>query len=154
MAFIKLNLHNDMIMKNVRVAELNTIFMSAALNTQIFKDYFILYECLFCDRNYQKNFDEILKKRFVNIYFHSNNINKFKLMLQKSVSKYEYIFVFENFKVSNSGNYHDLYDQINTLLLADVFENFQNMCLEIYGLESACFLTTQRLAWQAAFRKA
>ena len=27
--------------------------------------------------------------------------------------------------------YHDFYFQSGTLLLADVFENFRNMCLEI-----------------------
>ena len=31
------------------------------------------------------------------------------------------------------GEYHDLLVQINALLLADVFNNFLNMCLEIYG---------------------
>ena len=39
------------------------------------------------------------------------------------------------------GEYHDLYVQSNTLLLADVFENFQSMCLEIYELNSAHYLS-------------
>ena len=39
------------------------------------------------------------------------------------------------------GEYHDLYVQSNTLLLADVFENFQSMCLEIYELDSAHYLS-------------
>ena len=34
-------------------------------------------------------------------------------------------------KKKNFGEYHDLYVQSITLLLEDVFENFQNMCLEI-----------------------
>ena len=97
------------------------------------KDYLTLYKCLFCNRNYQRIFDEILKKRFVKTYkFSSNDINKFILLLQKSFYKFEYIFLFEDFKVSNSGDYHDLYDQINTLLLADIFENFQNMSWNIW----------------------
>ena len=39
------------------------------------------------------------------------------------------------------GEYHDLYVQSNTLLLADVFENFQSMCLEIYELDPAHYLS-------------
>ena len=38
-------------------------------------------------------------------------------------------------------------------MLADVFENFRNMCLEIYDLDPAKFLSSPGLAWQAAFRK-
>ena len=40
--------------------------------------------------------------------------------------------VCEDFKVKNLGESHDLYLKSNTLLLADVFENFENMCIEIY----------------------
>ena len=50
-------------------------------------------------------------------------------------------------------NWRDLYVQSNTSLLADVFENFWNMCLEIYELDPAHFLSTQVSAWQAAFKK-
>ena len=44
--------------------------------------------------------------------------------------------VCKNFQIKNSGEYHDLYIQSDTLLSADVFENFQNMCLEIYEIKS------------------
>ena len=50
----------------------------------------------------------------------------------------------------NVGEYHDLYVQCNILLLADVFENFSNMCLKIYELDPAKFLSAPELAWQAA----
>ena len=49
--------------------------------------------------------------------------------------------------------YHDLYVQRDTLLLADVFENFQNMCLKIYELDPARFLTVRDLAQQPALKK-
>ena len=42
--------------------------------------------------------------------------------------------VFKRFKLKNLGEYHDLYVQSNTLLLADVFENFRNKCVEVYEL--------------------
>ena len=38
------------------------------------------------------------------------------------------------------GECHDLYVQSQTLMLADVFENFRNMCFEIYELNPASFL--------------
>ena len=34
------------------------------------------------------------------------------------------------------------------LLLADVFENFRNMCIKVYELDSAHFLSATGLAWQ------
>ena len=40
--------------------------------------------------------------------------------------------VFKNLINKNVGDYHDLYIQSDTLLLADVFENFRNMCIKVY----------------------
>ena len=46
-----------------------------------------------------------------------------------------------------------MYVQSDTLLLADVFENFRNMCLEIYKLDPAKFLSAPGLALQGALKK-
>ena len=43
--------------------------------------------------------------------------------------------VFKKFKLKNLGKCHDLYVQSDTLLLADVFENFINMCIKVYELD-------------------
>ena len=40
-----------------------------------------------------------------------------------------------------------------TLLLADVFENSRNMCINIYELDPPKFLSSPGLAWQAALKK-
>ena len=61
--------------------------------------------------------------------------------------------VFKIFKLNNLGEYHDLYVQSDTLLLADVFENFRNKCLEVYELDPALFLSLPGLAWQACLKK-
>ena len=61
--------------------------------------------------------------------------------------------VFEELKLKNLGNYHDLYVQSNTLLLADVFESFRNKCIEIYELDPTHFLSAPGLSWQAALKK-
>ena len=57
------------------------------------------------------------------------------------------------FEIKNRGEYHDLYVQSDTLLLADVFENFRNMCLEIYELDPVYFVSAPGLAWQACLKK-
>ena len=53
--------------------------------------------------------------------------------------------VFKNLN-KNLGHYHDLSVQSDTLLLADVFENFRNKCIEIYELDPAHFLSATGLA--------
>ena len=47
--------------------------------------------------------------------------------------------VFEELELKNLGDYHDLYVQSDTLLLADVFENLRNKCIQIYELDPAPF---------------
>ena len=50
-------------------------------------------------------------------------------------------------------DYHDLYVQCDTLLLADVFEKFRDTCIEIYGLDPSHFLSAPGLAWQACLKR-
>ena len=61
--------------------------------------------------------------------------------------------VWDVFEIKNLGEYHDLYIQSDTLLLADVFEKFRNTCIEIYELDPAHFLSAPGLAWQACLKK-
>ena len=61
--------------------------------------------------------------------------------------------IFKNLINKNLGDYHDLYVQSDTLLLADVFENFRNMCIKVYELDPAHFLSAPGLAWQICLKK-
>ena len=61
--------------------------------------------------------------------------------------------VFKRFKLENLGQYHDLYVQSDTLLLADVFENVRGMCVKVYELDPTYFLSLPGLAWQACLKK-
>ena len=49
-------------------------------------------------------------------------------------------------------DYHKLYNKVDVLLLADVFENFRNICLENYELDPAHYYTAPGLAWDAALK--
>ena len=60
--------------------------------------------------------------------------------------------VCKDFEINNLYG-HDLYVQSDILLLADVFENFRNICLEIYELDPAEFPSAPGLAWQTALKK-
>ena len=57
------------------------------------------------------------------------------------------------FEIENWSDYHHLYYQSDTLLLADIFESFRNMCLKEYELDPAHFLTAAGSAWNAYLKK-
>ena len=61
--------------------------------------------------------------------------------------------VFKNLNNRNLGDYDDLYVQSDKLLLADVFENFRNMCIKLYELDPARFLYAPGLTWEACLKK-
>ena len=57
------------------------------------------------------------------------------------------------YQKQNRGEYYDLYVQSDSLLLADVFKNFRDKCIEIYELDPAHFWSAPGLAWQACLKK-
>ena len=159
------------------------------LDYMITKDEKLIFRCYSCKKNYEKDFNKELTKRFANIYeFCNGDLNKFTLLLRKCFYPYEYMDdwerfdetslpdkesfysslnmeniddipyrhgnnVFKKIKLKNLGEYHDLYVQSDTLLLADVFENFRNMCIKVYELDPAHFLSLPGLSWQACLEK-
>ena len=74
----------------------------------------------------------------------------------ENITETDYIHannVFKAFKINNLGDYHGLYVQRDTLLLADVFENLRKACMKTYELDPAHFISLPGLAWQACLKK-
>ena len=60
--------------------------------------------------------------------------------------------VWKTFKLKNLEDYHNLYNKVDVLLLADVFENFRDICIKNYNLDLAYYHTAPGLAWDAALK--
>ena len=58
----------------------------------------------------------------------------------------------KDFEIKKLGKYQALYVQGDTLLLPDAFENFRNICIEIYELDTAKIFSAPELAWQAVLK--
>ena len=61
--------------------------------------------------------------------------------------------VWQEFRIRNMGEYHDLYLRTDVVLLANVFKSFRRVCLENYGLDPSHFYTAPGLAWKACLKK-
>ena len=61
--------------------------------------------------------------------------------------------VWVEFGMKTFKDYHDLYNVSDVLLLADVFENFRDVCMENYQLDPAWYYTAPGLAWDACMKK-
>ena len=60
--------------------------------------------------------------------------------------------VWKEFGIKDLGEYHDLYLKMDVLLLADVFEEFRNVCMENYSLDPAWYYTSPGLSWDALLK--
>ena len=57
------------------------------------------------------------------------------------------------FRIKDMGGNHDFYVLSNTLVLADVFENFRNKYIEIYELDPAHFFVSTRISMAPLLKK-
>ena len=60
--------------------------------------------------------------------------------------------VWKRFSIRTLGEYSDLYLKIDVLLLADIFENFRDKCIESYGLDPAYYYTLPGYTWDAMLK--
>ena len=100
---------------------------------------FYYYETVFTLTNIWKIWRYSIKLHYLKrkIFTGTEDSNDADYIHAKRVSK--------DFDIKKLGECHNL--------LADVFENFRNMCLKIYELDKALFLIAPGLAWHAALEK-
>ena len=60
--------------------------------------------------------------------------------------------VWKEFNSKTMRDYHDLYLKTDVFLLADVMENYRNLCIKNYGLDPLWYYTAPGLAWDAALK--
>ena len=86
----------------------------SCLDNMITKDDQLIFRCFECKKNYEKDFNNELIKRFANIYeFCNEDINKFILLLRKGVYPYEYMDSWERFDETSLPNKEAFYSSLN-----------------------------------------
>ena len=110
---------------------------------------------------------ELIKQKGFYPYEYMDSVEKFKdptpppqkaffsKLTGKGISNKNYSHVLNVWNSSNMKSmkdYHEFYNKTDVLLLADVFENFRDLCLKIYGLDPVYYYTSPGLAWDACLK--
>ena len=110
---------------------------------------------------------EILKQKGFYPYEYMDNVERFKenkpppkkafysKLTGRGITKTDYKHVWNvwnTFNMKTLKEYHELYNLTDVLLLADVFENFRDLCLKIYKLDPVYYFTAPGLAWDACLK--
>ena len=108
------------------------------------------YEYIDCSENF--NDSQLPDEKWFNSSLSPLDMNKYDHRL-KLKQKYNHAKnVWDTFKIKNLGEYNDLYLKLDVLLLADVFENFRDICLHNYQLDPAYYLTAPSLSMDALLK--
>ena len=118
-------------------------------------------------RYYEGEEFELVKRKGVYPYEYMNTELKFnetKLppksafysgLTGKGISDNDYkhaLNVWDVFKMKTFKEYHELYNETDVLILADVFENFRESSLKHYKLDPAHYFTAPGLSWDAGLK--
>ena len=119
------------------------------------------------DKYYTSKQTELLKQKGFYPYEYMDTIEKFKdtepppqkafysKLTGRGISNKNYnhvLNVWDTFKMKTFKDYHKLYNDSDVLLLADIFENFRDLCLKNYGLDPVYYYTAPGLAWDACLK--
>ena len=119
------------------------------------------------DKYYTSEQTKLLKQKGHYPYEYMDSVEKFKdkkppprkafysKLSGRGITEKDYkhvLNVWNSFNMETMKDYHNLYNDSDVLLLADVFENFRDICLKIYGLDPVYYYTTPGLAWDACLK--
>ena len=174
----KLKIHEEYCLKNqaikIEMPEEGS-FISFIHHNRSMKVPFVVYadfeafteEISSCEPNEFGEKAELLSRKGIYPYDYMNGIKKFS---EEKLPPKEKFFsklndcnisdedfdhaqrIWKEFGVKNLGEYHDLYLKSDVLLLADVFEEFRNVCLKNYSLDPAWYYTFPGLSWDALLK--
>ena len=119
------------------------------------------------ERYYTGEKAELIKRKGFYPYEYMNTEERFKetklppkkafysKLSGKSITEEDYkhaLNVWNVFNMKTFKDYHELYNETDVLLMADVFENFRDNNLKIYGLDPAHYFTNPGLSWDACLK--
>ena len=109
----------------------------------------------------------MLKKKGIFPYEYLNSFDRFKetplpdkelfysTLRNSNVTDQDYdhaINVWNKFIMKTFGDYHDIYLKSDVLLLADIFENFRDLCWSYYKLDPVHYYGTPEITWDACLK--
>ena len=127
---------NEILKNKLKYIHIFTTYKVSNLDVKTFILFLqkVLYSCEYIDD--WKNFIEVLIPEKKDFYSHLN-------IEETTHVNYMHVkWVCQDFEIKHLVEYLDLYFQSDILLLADVFENFQNICFHVHELDPTHFLCT------------
>ena len=95
--------------------------------------------------DYYKN-EKVLYKGLPKIEEFYNKLNNSNI----TIKEYEHVKnIYKKFNCKNFRDYLNLYLECDVILLADVFENFRDVCYKNYGIDCLYSYTAPGLSWQS-----
>ena len=107
----------------------------------------LLHQKRFCSHNYFNNFAKF-ETGFLLISFSTNSLKGNENSITETENAHaEKVFV--TLRCRTLGDYHDLYLNCDTLLLACIVEKFRKVCYDTCGLYSVLYLTSSHVSGDA-----